>query len=155
MRLHRCDRLEENRKTAALAALADALHQGQRGDTEKTARPRSGQHEQDTGLRSNTFATAGEAQLLGGGGLDADAADLAAKFLGDNLAHRLRMRANPGCLADDRDVGIAQRITVFTHQPGGMLQEDAAVGMAPLLLARRKMPADITQRKRSEDGIAQ
>ena len=87
------------------------------GDSELAA------FQQHAGLRGDAFAATGEAQLFGGGGLDADAAGFACEIGGEDLAHRLRVRTHPGRFADHGDIGIAQRIAVLRHQQRRVAQE--------------------------------
>lgn len=94
-------------------------------------------------------------QLFAGGGLDADRIEFDRQQAGDALAHGHRMRANLGALADHGDVGIADAPAALAQQAVAMLQKLRAIGVFPVCIGRREMPADIAQRQRAQHRIAQ
>ena len=63
-------------------------------------------------LRGNTFAAPGEAEPFGGGRFDADGRQANPEQFSQTLAHRITVRANLGRFANDRQIDIADCITL-------------------------------------------
>ena len=114
-----------------------------------------GQPDGGIGERRHAFAAAGEAHLLAGGRLHADALDRHAGDLGDARAHRVAMRADARRLADDGDVEMGDAPAAGAHPLDREGEEPVGGSAAPLRIARRKMHADIAFGERAEDRVDQ
>jgi hypothetical protein len=75
--------------------------------------------------------------------------------LGDARAHRVAMRIDLGRLGDDGDVEMAHHAAALLHPIDRKRKEPVRGGAAPLLVARRKVHADIAVRQRAEDRVHQ
>ena len=84
-----------------------------------------------------------------------DSIDIDAEVGGNRVAHRLRMWADLRPLADHGDVAVADAPATFTDEPVAMAHECAAVGALPARVRGREMDADVAQRQRAEQSIAQ
>ncbi len=69
--------------------------------------------------------------------------------------HRLRVRADLGPFADHGDIGIAQAPAARMQQAHAVIEELRAVGALPARIRWREMLADVAQRQRAEQGVAQ
>src|SRR5690606_8559186 len=98
------------------------------------AAARSQRHQQYGGLCGDAFLASGETELLAGGGLDTDPFQFDPQQVRDFLAHRQRMRADLGPLADHGDVGIADLPPTFGQQRVAMCDEPAAVRALPVVI---------------------
>src|SRR6185437_12142423 len=63
-----------------------------------------GQANRRGGVGDDAFAATGEAELLAGGGLHADARDVDAGDAGDRRAHGVAMRTDPRRFGDDVEI---------------------------------------------------
>src|SRR5207237_10251292 len=70
--------------------------------------------------RGDAFAPAGEAEALGGGGLDGDAGLVEPQDLGDAPSHGVAMGCDLGSLAENGDVDIADAAAVRAHEAQGL-----------------------------------
>src|SRR5262249_47371178 len=115
-------------------------------DTEH--RTLTARREQHDGLRGDPLAAAGGAELLGRRRLDAHLARIATEVGGQICAHRVSVRGDPRRLADDGDVGVAERETGIAHQLRAVAQEQPAVRAAPARVRWREVPAYVAERER-------
>ena len=83
--------------------------------------------DQHGGIGTDALLPTGEAQLLGGGGLDGDVVGISTHHFGQDRFHLRDMGIQLGMLRTDRGVDIAQLITRLTNQGHRLTQEDLAV----------------------------
>src|SRR5262249_32275156 len=103
----------------------------------------------------NAFAASGEAELLAGGRLDADAIDRDAGDLGDALAHGVAMRTDLRGLAHDGEIEVDDAAAALRHALDRELQETVRGGTLPPRIARRKVRADVAVGERAENRVDQ
>src|SRR5882757_6291664 len=102
----------------------------------------------DGGARGggDAFLAAGEAEPLAGGRLDGDARDGEAGDLGDPCAHGVAQRPDLGPLADHGHFEVGDASAARSDAIDRIFQEAVRGGALPLLVARRKMRADVAVR---------
>src|SRR6185312_7216963 len=112
----------------------------------------AGQAQRGDRLRRDAFTAAGEAELLRGRRLDADAARLDRENFGDARHHGVALRPYLGTLADERDVDMRDDPAGRGDEVGGVAEKAMRRRAAPLRVAGREMHADIAGAERAEDG---
>jgi len=106
-------------------------------------------------LRRNAFAPAGEAQPLGGRGLDADLIGTQAGDFGNSGDHLGAVRPDLRPLANDRYVEMSHDPAALGDGRDGMLEKKSAVGSAPTRIGRWKMAADIAKPDAAQNRVGQ
>src|SRR3546814_6940901 len=76
-------------------------------------------------------------------------------FFKQKTAYEMRISDWSSDVCSSDLIGIAEAPTGVEHELLAVVQKQAAVGAAPARIAGREMLADITQRQRAEQGIAQ
>jgi hypothetical protein len=92
---------------------------------------------------------------LGRGRLHADLGDADAQVLGKDRLIAAACAPDLRQLADDRDVGIGKLPAMLVDQQAAVTQELTAVGILPARFAGRKVLADVAQRQRAKQRIAE
>ena len=103
----------------------------------------------------DAFAPAGEAQAFGGGRLDADAALLEAQQLGDAPTHGVAVRRDPGGLAQEGDVDVADHPAAGAYKSKGLAQEDGGGGALPARVRVGEVLADVAGADGAEQRVGE
>ena len=104
-------------------------------------------------MRGNALFGAGKAQSLLGGRLDRNLLDRAADGGGKVLAHLQNVRRELGRLCEHGRIQIAELPAAFAHERGNVTQQRDAVRALVARVGIRKVPSDVTERERAEQGI--
>lgn len=105
------------------------------------------------GHGGDAFLAADETEAFIGGGLDADLGDGDAESFGDALFHFLEMRKDLGAFGDEGGVDVDDATAAGADAAGGLLDEDAAGGVAPRGIGVGEQVADIDFADRTEHGV--
>ena len=103
----------------------------------------------------DAFAPPGEAEALGGRGLDGDATDVEASDLRDRLADDVAMRADLRRLADDRRVEMGDQPAAGGDARDSIFQEDVGRSAFPAHVRGRKVRADVAIGDGAENGVGE
>ncbi len=106
-------------------------------------------------LGRDTLATTREAKMFSCGSLYPHTVDINPKVGGNISTHRIDIRPHLRCLCYDGHINIDRPVTLAGEQRHNMPQQHPRVSTAPALIRIRKMETDITQRRSSEQRIAQ
>src|SRR5258706_4554235 len=88
--------------------------------------------DQRNGERGDALATADEAELLGGGGLDVDRRRRDAEIGGNVAGHARHVRRHPRRLGDDGGIDVDDLVALPPHLVGDVAQQLAAVDVGAL-----------------------
>jgi hypothetical protein len=106
-------------------------------------------------MGGNALTPSGVSHFFRGCCLDVDGLRGNVATAGKVGLHRGEMRRQFGALADDGNVGVAQKIMPRSSSAGAPGQEQQAVDSAVLLVGVRKMAADVTLAQSAEQGVGQ
>ena len=101
------------------------------------------------------LAATTKTQPLGSGRLDRHRIRFQAQVPGDTGPHGIDVWRQPGLLADHGQIDVRSLPPRLGQQCGHPCQQVSAVRARPLGVTGRKMPADITQGRGTQQGIAQ
>src|SRR6185503_5975961 len=106
------------------------------------------------GLGGDTLHAPDEAQLLRGRGLDVDRGGRDAEILGDVADHPRHVRRHARLLREDRRVDVHDPEPRGFHFLSRLPEQHAAVDLAVAGIRMGIVPADVAQRRRAEQRIA-
>ena len=104
-------------------------------------------------MRRDALAPAGVTHALGRGRLDVDPIGRDTDVLREMAHHLFDMRPHARCLGDHGRVQVLDPPAAFGERIAHPAQQDAAVDIAVLRIAVRKMATDIAEAGRTEHGV--
>ena len=101
----------------------------------------------------HTCAGAGKAQSLLGGGLYADLRYIHPAGIGNIAPHFIYIRRQLWTLRQKRSVNVLNLIAMVGQYPHHFFQQFQAVRPLPAVICIRKQVANVTQRRRAQQGV--
>lgn len=111
--------------------------------------------QQHHGVGADAFFTAGEAELLGGGGFDGDVIRVYAHDVGKGLLHLGNVGVEFGTLGTDGGIDVANGVASGGDDVEGLAEQNLGVDVLELIaFLGGEVVADVTHVGGAEDGIA-